>query len=146
MRELSPWEHLVVTFKSFEKLLCKKIPIFVNPLLCKYHCLLAILEKWKETLLVRVTHLVHWFIDCDALGEGKGNALGAFDCFSHELIIVKLNSYCLNLLHTYLIHSYISNKKRTNAYNLWENTLFWSTLRLISTYCLASFKVIYFLW
>ena len=142
MRELSPWEHILVTFKVFEKFICKQIPIFMNPSLSKYHCLLAILEKWKKTLWIRITHFVHWLINFDALGEGKGNALAAFDCFSHQLIIVKLNSYCLNLLDTSLMHSYISNKKRTNAtheYNLWEKTLLWSTSGLISTYCLASF-------
>lgn len=55
-----------------------------------------------------------------ALGALFTDALQAFDCFSHELIIVKLNSYCLNLLHTDLVHSYISNTKRINATHAYD--------------------------
>ena len=81
---------LQVISKIFEKLLCKQITIFIDSLLSKYqygfrkgfsaqHCLLAMLEKWKNAV-------------------GKGKVFGAlltelskaFDCLPHELIVAKL--------------------------------------------------------
>ena len=56
-----PVSILPVISKIFEKLLCKQITIFIDPLLSKYqcgfrkgfsaqHCLLAMLEKWKNAV------------------------------------------------------------------------------------------------
>ena len=58
-----PVSILPVTFKIFEKLLCKQITIFIDPLLSKFqipmrvqksfsaqHCFLAMLEKWKNAV------------------------------------------------------------------------------------------------
>ena len=105
-----PESILPVISKIFEKLLCKIITIFVDPLLSKYqcgfrkrfsaqHCLLAMLEKWKNAV-------------------DKGKAFGAlltdlskaFDCLPHELIIVKLNAYGFKLPALKLMHSYLSQK------------------------------------
>ena len=88
-----PVSILPVISKIFEKLLCKQITICIDPLLSKsqcgfrkgfsaQHCLLAMLEKWKNAV-------------------DKGKVFGAlltdlskaFDCLSHELIIAKLNAY-----------------------------------------------------
>ena len=88
-----PVSILPVISKIFEKLLCKQITIFIDPLLSKYqcgfrkgfsaqHCLLAVLEKWKNAV-------------------DKGKVFGAlltdlskaFDCLPDELIIAKLNAY-----------------------------------------------------
>ena len=114
--------------KIFEKLHYKQITIFIDPLLSKYHCgfrkgfsaqhcLLAMLEKWKNAI-------------------DKGKVFGAlltdlskpFDCLPHELIIAKLNAYGFNLPALKLMHSYLSHRKQrtkvNHAYISWEEILF----------------------
>ena len=114
--------------KIFEKLLCKQITIFIDPLLSKYqcgfrkgfsaqHCLLAILEKWKNVV-------------------DKGKVFGAlltdlskaFDCLSLELIIAKLNAYGFKLPALKLMHSYLSHRKQRTkvnyTYSSWDEILF----------------------
>ena len=123
-----PVSILPVISKIFEKLLCKQITIFIDPLLSKYqcgfrksfsaqHCLLAMLEKWKNAV-------------------DKGKVFGAlltdlskaFDCLPHELIIAKLNAYGFNLPALKLMHSYLSHRKQrtkvNHAYSSWEEILF----------------------
>ena len=87
-----PVTILPVIAKIFEKLLCKQITMFIDPLLSKFQCgfrkscgaqdcLLAMLEHWKSAV-------------------DKGKVFGAlltnlskfFDCLSHEQIIAKLNA------------------------------------------------------
>ena len=67
---------------------------------------------------------------------GKGKAFGilitdlskAFDCLSHELIIVKLNAYGLSLSALKLMQSYLSERKQrtkiNQAHSSWEVILF----------------------
>ena len=87
-----PVRILPVSYKIFEKLLCKQITIFIDPLLSKYqcvfrkgfgaqHCLLVMLEKWKNVDKGKV------------FGALLTNLSKAFDCLTHELIIAKLNAY-----------------------------------------------------
>ena len=113
---------------KFETLLCKQITVFVEPLLLKYHCgfrkgfsaqhcLLAMLEKWKNDV-------DKGKVFCALLIELSK----AFDCLPHELIIAKLNACRFNLPALKLIHSYLSHKKQrtkiNHAYSSWEETLF----------------------
>ena len=123
-----PVSILPVISKIFEKLICKQITIFMDPLLSKYqcgfrkgysaqHCLLAMLEKWKNAV-------------------DKGKIFGAlltdlskaFDSLSHDLLIAKLNAYGFSLPALKLVHSYLSNRKQrtkiNNAYSSWEEILF----------------------
>ena len=111
----------------FEKLLWKQITIFIDPLLsrhqCRFrkgfsaqHCLLTMLEKWKNAV-------------------GKGKVFGAlltdlskaFDYVPHELIMAKLNVYGFNLPALKLMHSYLSHRKQrtkvTQPYSSWEEIL-----------------------
>ena len=108
-----PVSILRVISNIFEKLLWKQIIIFLDPLLSKYkcgfrkgfsaqHCLLAMFEKWKNSI-------------------DKGKVFGAlltdlskaFDCLPHELIIAKLNAYGFNLPALKLMHSYLSHRKQS---------------------------------
>ena len=107
-----PVSILPVISKIFEKLLCKQITMFIDPLLSKFHCgfrkgygaqdcLLAILEHWRSAV-------------------DKGKAFGAllidlsktFDCLSHELIIAKLNAYGFSLAALKLVQSYLSKNNK----------------------------------
>ena len=120
-------------YKIFEKLLCKQITIFIDPLLSKYqcgfrkgfsaqHCLLAMLEKWKNAV-------------------DKGKVFGAlltdlskaFDCLPHELIITKLNTYGFNFPALKLMQLPCSLKTTYQGqpwiYFMGGNT-FWGSTRL----------------
>ena len=123
-----PVSILPVISKIFEKLLCRQITLFIDPLLSKFQCgfrkgcgaqdcLLAMLENWKNEV-------------------DKGKVFGAlltdlskaFDCLSHELIIAKLNAYGFSLSALKLVHNYLSKRqertKINQSYSSWENTLF----------------------
>ena len=123
-----PASILPVIFKIFEKLLCKQITIFMDPLLSKYQCgfrkgynaqhsVLAMLGKWKNTV-------------------DKGKIFGALltylskalDSLSHDLLIAKLNAYGFSLPALKLVHCYFSNRKQStkinNAYSSWQEILF----------------------
>ena len=70
------------------------------------HCLLAMIEKWKNSV-------------------DKGKTFGAlltdisktFDCLPHDLIISKLNAYGFSLSASKLIHSYLSHRKQRTKVN-----------------------------
>ena len=123
-----PVSILPIISKIFKKLLCKQLTVHVEQFLSKYqcgfrqgfsaqHCLLAMLEKWKNA-------------------ADKGKVFGAllsdlskaFDCLSHELLIAKLNAYGFSLSALKLIQNYLScRKQRTkinNFYSSWEEILF----------------------
>ena len=52
----------------------------------------------------------------------------AFDCLSHEFLLVKLHAYGFSIAALGLIHSYLANRKQTTKVNLscspWEEILF----------------------
>ena len=86
----------------------------------KLHFLCSVIyitEKWKKSL-----------------GKGKTftalltDLYNAFDCFTLELIIDKLNAYCFSMLSSRLIHGYSPNlKQRTSinsSFSSWEEILF----------------------
>ena len=108
---------LPVISKIFEKLLCKQITVFIDPLLSKFQCgfrkgygvqdcLLAMLEYWKS-------------------GVDEGKVFGAlltdlskaFDCLSHELIIAKLNAYRFSLPALKLVQNYLSKRQQRTKIN-----------------------------
>ena len=106
-----PVSILPVISKIFEKLLCKQIAVFIDPLLSKFQCgfrkgygaqdcHLAMLEYWKSEV-------------------DKGKVFGAlltdlskaFDSLSHELIIAKLNAYGFSLPALKLVENYLSKRQ-----------------------------------
>ena len=81
-------------------------------------CLLAMLEKWrsavdnkKETFGALLTELPK-----------------AFDCLSHELLLVKLHVHGFSIPAIRLVNSCLKNRKQrtkiSSAYSSWEKILF----------------------
>ena len=112
--------------KIYERSIFKQMCSIFKDLFSKHQCglrqsfstqqsLLTLLEKWKN-----------------AVDKGKifGTLLTdlskAFDSFSHELLIAKLNAYEFTLLALKLIHNYLSKRKlrvRVNdLYSLGQDT------------------------
>ena len=119
---------LPVISKIFEKLLCKQITLFIDPLSSKFQCgfrkgygaqdcVLAMLGNWKNE------------VDKGKVFEALlTDLLKAFDCLSHEIIIAKLNAYGFSLSALKLIHSYLPKRQQrtkiNQPYSSWENVLF----------------------
>ena len=88
---------LPVISKISEKLPCKQITMFIDPLLSKFQCVFRKGYGAQDCLLAI---LEHWISAVD-----KGKVFGAlltdlskaFDCLSHELITGKLNAHGFNL-------------------------------------------------
>ena len=107
-----PFSILPTLSKILERILFEQISVYFNKLLsdqqCGFrkgystqHCLLNLLEKWKNSV-------------------DKGKVFGAlltdlskaFDCLDHELLTAKVNAYGFNLPALRLIHDYLSNRKQ----------------------------------
>ena len=70
------------------------------------HCLLMIVEKWKE------------FLDKGGLGGALLTDLSkAFDCIKHYLLIVKLAAYEFDSHSLSFVFSYLERKQRTKIHN-----------------------------
>ena len=110
--------------KIFEKIMSNQLSSYFEKILSKFwcnfrkgystqHCLLLILEKWKDA------------VDNKKFFRALLTDLSkAFDCICHDLLIAKLNAYGLSLPALKLVHNYLQNcKQRTKngtAYSLWE--------------------------
>ena len=70
------------------------------------HCLLAMLEQWKNV------------VDTENVFGALLNDLSkAFDCLSHDLINAKLNAYWFSLPALNLIQYYLANSKQRTKIN-----------------------------
>ena len=113
--------------KVYERLMYNQIYPYFDPVFFKLqcgfrkgfnaqHCLLAMIEKWRETL--------------DKGGE-TGAVLTdlskAFDCTDHNLLIAKLDAYGFEKQSIKFFHSYLRKRKQRtkidSAYSSWEMLL-----------------------
>ena len=74
------------------------------------HCLVSMIEKWKES------------VDSGgAFGALMTDLSKAFDCLHHELLIAKLDAYGFDITSVKLIQQWLSNRKQMikvgNAYS-----------------------------
>ena len=116
-----------VISKIFEKLLCKQITMFMDPLFSKFQygfrkdygtqdCFLIMLEHWKSVIDKR-----------KVFGALLTDLSKVFDCLSHELKIAKLNVYGFNLAVLKLVQSYLPKRRQktkiNQSYTSWEEIL-----------------------
>ena len=119
-----PVSILPLISEVFEKIMNKQLSIYFEEILSKFqygfrkgfstqHCLLLMLEKWKRAV-----------DNNKVFGALLTDLSKAFDCISHDLLIVKLNAYGLSLPALKLVHSYLQNRKQRtkiwSSYSLWE--------------------------
>ena len=113
--------------KIYERCLYNQMQTYFDNLLSKYqcgfrkgfnaqHCLVSIIEKWKES------------VDSGgAFGALMIDLSKAFDCLHHELLIAKLDVYGFDIKSVKLIQQYLSNRKQRvkvgNAYSSWRHFL-----------------------
>ena len=110
--------------KIYERCLCNQIQTYFDNLLPKYqcgfrkgfnaqHCLVSMVEKWKESV-----------DSCGAFSALMTDLSKAFDCLHHELLIAKLDAYGFDIKSVKLIQQHLSNRKQRvkvgNAYSSWK--------------------------
>ena len=113
--------------KLFESLISKQLSEFSESILSKFkcvlrkgygaqHCLLMMLETWKETTG-----------NNKAFGVLLMDLLKAVDCLSHDLVIAKLHAYGLDLASLKKIQDYLTNRKQRTKkgsfYSSWKKIL-----------------------
>ena len=81
------------------------------------HCLLNLLEKWKN-YVDKGKFFLAFLTDLSK----------AFDCLNHELLTAKLNAYGFTLPALRLIHDYLSNRKQRTKID--DNYSSWSEILL----------------
>ena len=106
-----PVSILPIFSKIFERLLSRQLSEFFDNILSKFqcgfrkcygtqHCLLLMLEIWKEAT-----------DNNKAFGALLTDLSKAFDCLSHDLLIAKLHAYGLDIDSLNILQDYLSNRK-----------------------------------
>ena len=113
--------------KLFERLINKQLSEFFESVLSKFqcrfrkgygaqHCLLMMLETWKEAS-----------DNNKAFGALLTDLSKAFDCLSHDLLTAKLHAYNLDLASLKILRDYLTNRKQRakvdSFYSSWEKIL-----------------------
>ena len=113
--------------KLLEGLIRKQLSEFFESILSKFqcgfrkgygaqHCLLMILDIWKEAT-----------DNNRAFGALLTDLSKAFDCLSHDLLIAKLHAYSLDLASLKILKDYLTNRKRRtkvdSSYSFWGKIL-----------------------
>ena len=105
-----PTSIILIISKIFEKLICGTLlSNHFDYILSQFqrgfrktysqqHCLLLMIDKWKKT----VDNKVLWALLADLSKT--------FDCICHDLLVAKLNAYCLSFCTLKMIQDYVTKK------------------------------------
>ena len=104
-----PVSVLLAISKIFEHIICNQLSAFFEEIFSKFqcgfrknystqHCLLMMLESWKEAANKN-----------KAFGALMTDLSNAFDCLSHYLLIAKLHAYGIELSSLNFLQEYLSN-------------------------------------
>ena len=81
------------------------------------HCLVSMIEKWKESV-----------DNGGAFGDLMTDLSKAFGCLHYGLLIAKLDAYGFDIKSVKLIQQYLSNKKQRvkvgNEYSSWNEIFY----------------------
>ena len=114
--------------KMFEKCIYNQLSIFFDKVLSKYqcgfrkdfsaqHCLLKLLEQWKESV-----------DQVFVFGALLTDLSKAFDCLYYELLVVKLTAYGMEDSAVRFVSDYLTNRKQRTKigsnYSSWRDALF----------------------
>ena len=123
-----PVSILPTISKIFERFLYNQISLYMEPKLsenlCGFrkgrsaqHCLIVMLEKWRSTLDKR-----------GFSGVLLTDLSKAFESWSHDLLLAKLDAYGFDYYSVKLIHSYLVNRHQrvriNSKYSSWNEILF----------------------
>ena len=117
-----PVSTLLILSKLFETLISKQLSEFFEIILSKFqygfrksyaaqHCLLMMLETWKEAT-----------DNNKAFGALLTDLSKAFDCLSHDLLIVKLHAYGFDLASLKILQDYLTNRKQRTKVDLFYSS------------------------
>ena len=114
--------------KIYERCRYNQMQTYFDNLISKYqfgfrkgfnaqHCLVNMIEKWKES------------VDSGgAFGALMTGISKAFDCLHHELLVAKLDAYGFDKKSLKLFQQYLSNRKQRvnvgNAYSSWKEIFY----------------------
>ena len=107
---------LSILSKLFERLISKLLSEFFESILSKFqcgfrkgygaqHCLLMMLEPWKEAA-----------DNNKDFGALLTDLSKAFDCLSHDLLITKLHAHGLDLASLKILQDYLTKRKERTIY------------------------------
>ena len=106
--------------KLFKRLISKQLSEFFENTFWKFqcsfrkgcnaqHCLLMMLETWKEST-----------DNNKAFGALLSNLSKAFDCLSHDIFIAKLHAYGTDLALLDILQDYLTNRKQKAKVNSYQ--------------------------
>lgn len=123
----------VVFFNSYSDMIFSKLPRGLRKRFSVVNCSQPMIEKWRESI-----------DQSESFGALLTDLSKVFDYLAHDLMIVKVDAYGLEMPSRRSMY-YLSNRKQrvkaNDACNFWSNILFGVPLGLILVLCYLYFHL-----